>query len=591
MWWDEALVPLIARFPVTSILEWLRSIEVHPPLYYLVIKTVMAFDQSDSALRLASAVPGVVCIYLIRRLGKDLFGPSAGLAAAAFVAANPYLVWLSRIVRPYSLYLMLLLLSLWGLASFLRTGSRRAFAGMLAANLALYWTHYMMVVLAPALGLVALGGTWPALRPFFAFTAACVASFLSILPFFLQNFDRPHWMGAGSPWDILTGVGVSVLKLGWFFKGPAAYGVAALAAVGLIAAARRWRGPLLAGLAIALVPVGVVMAGKLAWTHEPRYFLNILPVMALAAGLGFTRLTSAMRPALGQASCLVLALGMAAMIVARPDDFYKERSLLGTEWISYKVAAEMVPHLVKPGEPAMASDEGLYNTLDWHAERRGKGNPLRLSKIGPGDKEVVANFLWFERMGHLAATKTDLEGLFPGMVDLGEIGGLTFLKAVVQRSPVQRATALPWERTFVGPRDILSASHALERLTLTPYWGGELCPAQNGAPGFVEYAVRNASEQAVERVEISIRYANEGKGNTLRLLASFDGGEFKEVTASAGPDRHFYRRAFITPEKPFSLLTVRVEMDCAMRTAQYPGGNLGSLRLKSVLVALTPPKG
>lgn len=584
MWWDEVLVPLISRFPAASILEWLRFIEVHPPLYYLLTKLVMHVDASDATLRLLSAVPGVLSIYVIYRIGKDLFGATAGLAAAGLLAANPYAVWLSRLVRPYSLFLLLFLLALWALESWARTGGRKAFWGLVAANLALFWTHYMMVILAPVFGLAVLFRSWPRLRDFWVFCAGEIASFATILPFFLQNFARPHWLGSGGPWHILAGVGVSVVKLAWFFKGPVAWTILGAALFGLFPAARRSRGAFWTGLALAVVPVGLVMAAELAWTHEPRYFLFIMPLVLLSAGLG---LESAMegRRTLGALAGLGLALGLGAALLTHARSYYAENSLLGIDWISYKTVARMIPPIVKAGEPVVASEEGLQNALDWYLERQGGPNPIRSARLAPDDREAVVNFLWFERMGHLAATKQELAGLFPGLVEVGTVDKLTFFKAVVPRVPVQTASAAPWERRFSGLRGFLGASHALEGLVVTPYWGEELEPGANDVPGFVEYAVENAGPDFPRRIELACRYANEGRGNQLRVLARFDGEPWTDAMASQGPDPHVYRRVFLDREAPFKRLTVRVEMRCARLTAQYPGGNLGSLRLKDLLIA------
>ena len=449
MWWDEILVPLISRFPVFSILEWLHSVEVHPPLYYLLTKLVMSVDASDQTLRLLSAVPGVVSIYALYRLGKELFGTPAGIAAAGLLAVNPYAVWLSRIVRPYSLFLCFFLLSLWALACWMRRGGGKALLCLLAANLILFWSHYMMVVLVPAYGLAVLARSWPRLRDFWLFVAGTGASFLTILPFFLQNFGKTHWLGIASPLTILAGVGDNTLKLAWYFKGPVAWGVLALATVGFWQGARRFRAPFWTGMAFAVIPVAVVMAGKLAWTHEPRYFIFLLPLELLAAGLGIQTLCGATRPALATWSGLGLAAILGLATLSHADSLYSEKTFFGLDWIKYKMVARMIPPIVKNAEPVIVSDEGLQNALDWYLERQGGPNPFRSVRISPQDKDVVVNFLWFERMGHLATTSQELAEAFPGLVTVGTVDKLTFYKVVLPRDPEQIAAALPWERRFL----------------------------------------------------------------------------------------------------------------------------------------------
>ncbi|MBI4806353.1 MAG: glycosyltransferase family 39 protein [Desulfovibrio sp.] len=586
MWWDEILVPLISRFPATSILEWLRFVEVHPPLYYLLTKLVMNVDASDHALRLLSALPGALSIYVLYRMGKELFGSPAGLVAAGLLAVNPYAIWLSRIVRPYSLFLFLFLVSLWALGRWMQRGGGRALLCVLAANLLLFWTHYMMVVLTPAFGLAVLARSWPKLKDFWLFVVGTGASFLSILPFFLQNFGKTHWLGIASPLTILAGVGENALKLAWFFKGPLGWGLIALAIVGSWQCARRFKASFWTGMAFAVIPVAVVMAGKLAWTHEPRYFIFLLPLLLLAIGIAIQTFCGFDRPRLAVWAGLGLTVLIGLATLSHSGSLYSDKTLFGLDWIKYKVVARMIPPIVKNGEPVIVSEEGLQNALDWYLERQAGPNPLRNVRITPQDKDIIVNFLWFERLGHLAVTKEELADKFPGLVDVGTVDMLTFYKAVLPRDPVQKAVTLPWERAFSGPKDALGASHALEGLTMTPFWGGELQPSVNGVPGFVEYAVDTLAQQPVGKIEISYRYSNTGQGNMIRVMARFDDEPWVQAMESHGPDPHFYRRTFLERTAPFKRLTVRVEMTCSMITAQYPGGNLGSLTLKEVLIAL-----
>jgi len=587
MWWDEALVPLINRFPMESILEWLRTTEMHPPLYYLLFKALMPEYASDATLRLLSALPGTACIYLLYRIGKDLFGPAAGLAAAGLLAVNPYAVWLSRIVRPYGLFLFFFLVSLLALIRWARTGSRRALLTMIASNLCLYWTHYMMIILAPALGVAVLMRSWPRLRDFWIFCAATIASFLSILPFFLHNL-KASWTKGGSLLHVLTSSGANAFKLVWFFNGPARWILLPLAVYGLWLAARRDKGSFWTAASIAVIPVAVIAARGLNWTEEPRYFLALQPVLLIAAGLAAVTLAKRCGPRAERWAPAALTAALLPALLWHHGSLYREEATFSIDWIKYKTAARMIPAIVRPGEPSVVSDQGLHNALDWHLERQGGANPLRMVNITPHDREAILNFLWFGSMGHIAQTQQELAGKFPGMVEVGTVGRLTFLKAVVQRAPAAVAALLPWERTFRGLAGFLGESHALEGLNPTPFWGVELQPSQNGRTGYVEFLVENGTPDAPRRVELAVRYVNEGEDNTLRLLARFDGEPWIEAASSRGPDRHFYRRAFLDRDRPFRRLLVRVEMNCAMKTAKYPGGNLDSLRLSEVTAAMRP---
>lgn len=418
------------------------------------------------------------------------------------------------------------------------------------------------------------------------FAAVSAASFLTILPFFLQNFTRTHWLGAGGVLNILDGLWDNAVRLSWYFNDFGLRAAMLAAAVGGVCVlARRGRAQLWAGLALSIMPVAVIIAGKFAWVHEPRYMLFLLPVILLVMGKG---VMLALPERFRLSAVLVVLGGLAMLVMVRGNQLYDDTSSLALVWVKPKVAARLIPTVSAPGQLFVASETGLTNSLDWYLERQGAPNPLRSQRLTPDQPEAMVNFLWFEAMGHLAKTPEELGRRFPGLVKVGDLDKITLYKAVVQRQPVRLAGTLPWEETLEGPEGFWGKSYAMQGLTLSPFWGGELQAAANGVPGHVEYVVDNDAENAPQRLEIAARYVNAGQDNLLRVKVRFDDEPWQDAFASTGPDRHVYRRALVARMRPYRRLTVRVELTCAMVTAMYPGGNLESLGLKQLVLALTP---
>ncbi len=87
---------------------------VHPPLYSLVqfawMKLFAGYDVAKS--RLLWAFFGLLNIFLVYLLGKQLFSRKIGLVAAFLAAFNPFLVQYSRMVRYYPLTATMFLLVL-----------------------------------------------------------------------------------------------------------------------------------------------------------------------------------------------------------------------------------------------------------------------------------------------------------------------------------------------------------------------------------------------------------------------------------------------------------------------------------------------
>jgi uncharacterized membrane protein len=86
--------------------------DVHPPGYYLLLYLVIrTFGDSESALRIPSAIAGILTILAIYALGAYIYSPKEGLLAAALMAASLTPIYHSQEARPYSFLLLLSILT------------------------------------------------------------------------------------------------------------------------------------------------------------------------------------------------------------------------------------------------------------------------------------------------------------------------------------------------------------------------------------------------------------------------------------------------------------------------------------------------
>lgn len=98
-----------------SMIEGLRY-GMSPPLYHILLYFVIKhFGDSEVALRIPSAVSGVLSIIVIFFLGRHLYSEKEGLMAAGLTALLWCPVYYSQEARVYSLLLLFTLLStyLW----------------------------------------------------------------------------------------------------------------------------------------------------------------------------------------------------------------------------------------------------------------------------------------------------------------------------------------------------------------------------------------------------------------------------------------------------------------------------------------------
>ena len=141
LWQDEAHSWWIARLDWGNFFGALRSIGVHPPLYFFLLKGVIAlFGESEFALRILSTFADLAALIFGLVLGYLVAGWIGSIIAGWFIAFQPMSVWYSGEARPYALALFFA-----GLALLLFICLKRK------PNSALYW---VLAIFAISLGLL-----------------------------------------------------------------------------------------------------------------------------------------------------------------------------------------------------------------------------------------------------------------------------------------------------------------------------------------------------------------------------------------------------------------------------------------------------
>jgi mannosyltransferase len=152
-WYDEAFTPVhVLHSGLGATLRAVVHTENTPPLWYLIAwADARAFGTGAIALRLPSALFGVMTVPVAWAIGRELTGRRAtAIASAAFVAVNPLFVWYSQEARAYALFVLMAALAM---LCFLRAGReptpRRLAAFAVTASLALLSHYFAAFLLAP----------------------------------------------------------------------------------------------------------------------------------------------------------------------------------------------------------------------------------------------------------------------------------------------------------------------------------------------------------------------------------------------------------------------------------------------------------
>jgi len=212
-WLDELSSVTVARASWDQVVVHLKKNDVHPPLYFALLKVWMTvFGHGETATRALSVVAGLLAVVFAALLAAQLARERsreersrASLLAALFVAVSPFAVYYARESRAYSLLLTVALAATWLLVRAAPAFSaRRLVPYALAAALLLY-THVFAVFTlgAHALYVAAVAGRdrRALLRGAVALFVAAVL-YLPWLPITLsqaRRVERGFWIAAPDP--------------------------------------------------------------------------------------------------------------------------------------------------------------------------------------------------------------------------------------------------------------------------------------------------------------------------------------------------------------------------------------------------------
>lgn len=270
--------------------------------------------------RVAMALFAVSAVYLTYRLARELFGPQAGLAAAALLAVSPVHVTWSQIIRSDVMGSFFMLLCMLAALRIARQGRWRDYvlaALWLGAATATKWPCAIVALSVAGAGALRLARGRDqvprGVRRLALFGLVAIGFLLLISPYLLLDYPtllrnlhgevQPHHLGAtgGSPWS----------NAWWYLSGPLVTGLGAaglaLAAGGLVLAARHEEAaavvlPVLLGFFVLLC------AQHLIWE---RWAVPLLPLLAICAGAAFAKATQALAPPqIGWAATTLLAIAL-----------------------------------------------------------------------------------------------------------------------------------------------------------------------------------------------------------------------------------------------------------------------------------------
>ena len=291
LWLDEVASYLQARGGLVEMIQATAE-DNYPPLHNIVLwLSIKLLGEGEWALRMPSAVTGILNVAAIYWVGTLVGGRRTGLIAALLLAVSAFHLFYSQEARMYALLALTATLFAGSTIAYLsRPGPAWAVAAVLAGTGLVYSHPYgLLAWLAVAAGagvtVLRTGRLWPLV----AVAAIQAGVALAFAPWALVMVSRAQAV-AGGFW-ILTPTPASVLEL--FEELLSAQ--LGLIAVGVIVGGwvvDRWRAGYWIVVAWAALPFLVALAVSL-WIQPillSRYCIAILPALFILAAQGFSRL-------------------------------------------------------------------------------------------------------------------------------------------------------------------------------------------------------------------------------------------------------------------------------------------------------------
>ena len=293
--WDEGWSIGLSTLGWAEI-NGITALDVHPPLYYDVLKVWLSLGRHQVLMRFLSVFAGVVTVPIGYATGRmwtrsagagERQGP-VGTLAATVITLSPFLLYYSQVVRMFSLCAALTLLATYCLLKAIDTGRFGSYVVfVLSATAALYTFYYTAFVLVAALvyALFIRPRRWRALLISAAVTTLLYAPWLlyAVPPMLERVGSRTGFALSGT--DLLRFLADGVFGLvfaygaGWI----AVYTVLLLSVAAVFVAWRERQSircltlPLLA-VVLSLMAVSI---GAKAHMFAARYLISASPFLAL----------------------------------------------------------------------------------------------------------------------------------------------------------------------------------------------------------------------------------------------------------------------------------------------------------------------
>jgi hypothetical protein len=305
---DDALILGIAQSETLGKLFENAMREVHPPLFYIVLRIVAAFGESEAYLRGAMMGIGLASVPVVYATGLRFVGKVGAIVMALIPALSIGAVLETTSLRHYPLVILISSIGWYLFLRYRESKSSKILYAYAVVVLLGVLTHYSQLLLFSAFGithLIGLSSAKATRRDAIRFVVVQLPAALVAL-FFVWTHVAAQWTKGQGHYDYIVKVAYAkifpkdlahwvenTLELGTWLSFPNLAGLVAIgfAVIGLVMIPIK-RG--VAVLAVILCVIGFQLAGTLASSYPfgpTRHCLYLLPLFAFAFGFGVHTVT------------------------------------------------------------------------------------------------------------------------------------------------------------------------------------------------------------------------------------------------------------------------------------------------------------
>lgn len=345
LWRDEIFSVMLAESSWGDFWSTTLSSELNMSLYHLLLRPWLSFAETDAAIRGLSTLFAIAAVPSLYILGSELFNRMVGGLASFLLAINAFFIEYAQEARSYSLVMLLAILSTLFFYRAMRTPSRASLLLYVVTTALAVYAHFfaLLVILAQGISLAALPRSkvpWGSLRRAGGALAVLLVPMAAFV--LLRDVGQLDWVPPPVLDDLrlvlrdLSGNGGTLLLVAYFI--PSAVFVLRLIADwrGYGRSVELWTDVLI--LAWLAAPIAISFgASFIKPVFVSRYFIIVLPALALMVAVGISRVRVRWLMALVLGGFVVLAAvgldrwygghredwrGAAAFVVdnARPGD-------------------------------------------------------------------------------------------------------------------------------------------------------------------------------------------------------------------------------------------------------------------------------